>query len=151
MPSWRRILCPVDFSDASRAALELALDLAELPQQGGPAEVTIFHAYMLPPPPTATRDVYDVNFEANITAGLAKMREEARRAHPRLEIKLDTLMAPPSDGVLEYARRTEPDLIVIGAHGRTAIGDMLLGSVAAKVSRKARPTVITVRPAREAR
>ena len=46
MPSadWKRILCPIDFSDASRAALETAADLAT--RYG--ARVALFHAYPVP-------------------------------------------------------------------------------------------------------
>ena len=46
MPSadWKRILCPIDFSDASRAALETA---AELSRRYG-AKVALFHAYPVP-------------------------------------------------------------------------------------------------------
>ena len=41
---WKRILCPIDFSDASRAALETAADLAK--RQG--ATLWLFHAYPVP-------------------------------------------------------------------------------------------------------
>ena len=41
---WKKILCPVDFSDASRAALQVASELA----RRFDGEVTVFHAYPLP-------------------------------------------------------------------------------------------------------
>jgi hypothetical protein len=41
---WKKILCPIDFSDASRAALETA---AELAKRYG-ATVALFHAYPVP-------------------------------------------------------------------------------------------------------
>src|SRR5512137_2562604 len=41
---WKKILCPVDFSDASRSALQVASELA----RRFDGEVTVFHAYPLP-------------------------------------------------------------------------------------------------------
>src|SRR5512146_857964 len=41
---WKRICCPIDFSDASRAAMEVAADLA---RRGG-AELVLLHAYPIP-------------------------------------------------------------------------------------------------------
>src|SRR5690349_9221076 len=41
---WKRICCPVDFSDPSQSALETAARLA----RHFDAELTIFHAYQLP-------------------------------------------------------------------------------------------------------
>lgn len=38
-----------------------------------------------------------------------------------------------SDGILQVAKEEGCDLIVVGSHGRTGIGRMLLGSIAAKV------------------
>src|SRR6266545_318606 len=41
---WKRICCPIDFSDASRAAMEVAADLA---RRFG-AELVLLHAYPVP-------------------------------------------------------------------------------------------------------
>ena len=41
---WKRICCPIDFSDASRAAMEVAADLA---RRFG-AELVLLHAYPIP-------------------------------------------------------------------------------------------------------
>ena len=41
---FKRILCPVDFSDSSRAALDFAFSLA----QEGDAELTILHVFEWP-------------------------------------------------------------------------------------------------------
>ena len=41
---WKTICCPIDFSDASRAAMEVAVDLA---RRFG-ARLTLLHAYPVP-------------------------------------------------------------------------------------------------------
>lgn len=41
--------------------------------------------------------------------------------------------AYPQDGIIEAAKSRGADLIVMGSHGRSALGSLLLGSVAQKV------------------
>lgn len=50
----------------------------------------------------------------------------------------------PSAGILEYATEHEADLIVMGTHGRTGVGRVLLGSVAEQVVRNADVPVLAV-------
>lgn len=49
--------------------------------------------------------------------------------------------------IVRYAREHQVDLIVIGTHGRSALAQTLLGSVAERVVRNATCPVFTVRPA----
>ena len=51
----------------------------------------------------------------------------------------------PSLEIIRYAKDHEIDIIVMGTHGRTGVGHMLMGSVAEKVVRKAPCPVLTVR------
>ena len=51
----------------------------------------------------------------------------------------------PAQSILEVAERDKSDLIVIGTHGRSGLGHLLLGSVAEKVLRRAPCPVLTVR------
>jgi nucleotide-binding universal stress UspA family protein len=57
-----------------------------------------------------------------------------------------TREGPPFVRIIEYAKETEADIIVLGTHGRSALMQMLLGSVAERVVRKAPCPVLTVRP-----
>jgi nucleotide-binding universal stress UspA family protein len=50
--------------------------------------------------------------------------------------------------IVETARSEECDLIVVGTHGRSGIGHVLMGSVAEKVVRKAGCPVLAVRKPR---
>ena len=52
----------------------------------------------------------------------------------------------PPDGILSYAREIAADLIVIGTSGRAPGRGPWLGSVADRVIRRARCSVVTVRP-----
>jgi serine/threonine protein kinase len=56
----------------------------------------------------------------------------------------------PAAAILEFAKANRVDHIVIGAHHRSLLGD-LLGNVSAKVAAEAQCTVTVVRPARAGR
>ena len=51
----------------------------------------------------------------------------------------------PADAITEYAKSANIDLIVIGTHGRGAIAQILVGSVAERVVRTAGCPVLTVK------
>jgi len=51
----------------------------------------------------------------------------------------------PAEAIADYARREGIDLIVVGTHGRSAVAQLLVGSVAERVVRTAPCPVLTVR------
>src|SRR5262249_20179705 len=50
-----------------------------------------------------------------------------------------------AQAIVDYAAKADIDLIVVGTHGRGAIAQLLMGSVAERVVRTARCPVLTVR------
>ena len=71
------------------------------------------------------------------------MLARARKSGIRVEAKL--LEGVPAEQIVCMARRRDSDLIVIGTHGRTGLGRLLMGSVADRVLRFAPCPVLTVR------
>jgi nucleotide-binding universal stress UspA family protein len=59
--------------------------------------------------------------------------------------KANILVGPVAETIVAHAKKTHCDLIFIGTHGRTAAGNMLLGSVATKVMHIAAIPVLLVR------
>jgi nucleotide-binding universal stress UspA family protein len=55
------------------------------------------------------------------------------------------LTGAPAKRIVEHAGETHADLIVMGTHGRTGLGHLLLGSVAERVARTATCPVLTWR------
>jgi len=58
-------------------------------------------------------------------------------------------VAAPAEGdvagvIIHTAEETPCDLIVIGSHGKSRMTQLMIGSVAAEVTRKARCPVLTV-------
>jgi nucleotide-binding universal stress UspA family protein len=143
---WKRILCPIDFSDASRAALEQA---AELAKRYG-AKVALFHAYPVP-----GYTFPDGSFVAS-SKMLEELSEQARRHLLEwkeiaekmgiAQVEIGTAIGEPAHEILAFAKAQNADLLVLGTHGRTGIQHALMGSVAERVVRRATCPVLTVRP-----
>lgn len=55
------------------------------------------------------------------------------------------LRGSAADGILGVADREQVDLIVIGTHGRSGLGRLLMGSVAEAVVRRAKCPVLTIK------
>ena len=143
---WKRILCPIDFSDASRAALQVA---AELARRFG-AKVALFHAYPVP-----GYTFPDGSFVAS-TKMLEELADQARRHLEEWKaiatglgitsVETATAVGEPAYEIVAYAKDKAVDLVVVGTHGRTGLTHALMGSVAERVVRKAPCPVLSVRP-----
>ena len=143
----KHILVATDFSNCSKHALDVAVDLA----QAFDAELTLFHAWEIPS--------YSYGGELYIPGDLVTPIEEAAKA--QLERAKQALAAryakttamlrsgQPWEEVLSAAEASHADLIVIGTHGRRGLRRALLGSVAEKVVRTSAVPVLTVRGSTE--
>ena len=135
----KTILHPTDFSERSDLAFRLACWMAR--DYG--ARVIVLHVaeplptvsdvgMLIPPPPV----------------DLLSLREKldhlkARGGKAQVETLL--LQGTPADEILKVAENNKCDLILMGTHGRTGIGRLLMGSVAEQIVRKATCPVLTVK------
>ena len=71
-------------------------------------------------------------------------RETLEDHAERLIADIQILEGPPARVILAEARRINADLIVMGSHGHSAIGEAMLGSVAHQVTMKATVPVLLV-------
>lgn len=62
----------------------------------------------------------------------------------RLIADIQIIKGAPAKTILDEARRVNADLIVLGSHGHSAIGEAVLGSVAHKITMKATIPVLLV-------
>ena len=51
----------------------------------------------------------------------------------------------PAEAIAEFAATHKPDLIVMGSHGHSALGNMVLGSVASGVLARCKAPVLLIR------
>jgi len=145
-----RILCAVDFSDASLGALEYAISLAE----EADADLSLFHSIEVPPellehiPVPADFDVDQCHAAAR-AACLHRLRELIPPP-VRTYCQVDTVVAEGAAyrQVLRMAAEQKTDLIVMGVHGRGAVDVLVFGSNTARVIRAATCPVLIV-PRRE--
>jgi nucleotide-binding universal stress UspA family protein len=133
------ILHPTDFSDRSQYAFWLACALCR--DYG--ARLLVLHVASVP---------IVVYGEGVVPPDPEELRATARG-------QLDHLVVPHGDvraerrleqgdavtEILRVADEVHADLIVMGTHGRTGLGRLLMGSVAEQVVHKARCPVLTVK------
>lgn len=133
---WRRICCPVDFSEPARAGLAVAADLSR--RLG--CELVLLRT-------DAGQRVSDELPAPELRAAtLGSWRDEAERLGA-VRVTLAHAAGPPEVAIVEFAAAQGVDLIVMGTHGRVDRERMLTGSVAETVVRTATCAVLTVRPA----
>jgi nucleotide-binding universal stress UspA family protein len=148
MPVFQKILVPVDFSEASRRALEHALQLGKLCA----AQVELLHVWE--PPHYLTPDVMlsvpgwsavSVEEFSNREARKAVQifLEQADHASLALTTRIDA--GEPSATILRTAREGGYDLVVMGTHGHSRLHRFFLGSVAQRVVAESPVPVLTVR------
>jgi nucleotide-binding universal stress UspA family protein len=74
-----------------------------------------------------------------------------RPTNPAVRIERMYRDGPAPGVILDVAAESNADLIVMGTHGRTGIGRLVLGSVAEEILRKAPCPVLTVKAAAPAK
>lgn len=141
---FRRILCPVDLTEASAGALAAAAALA----RAHGADLTLLHVDTLPGGsipeallPTPSALATDLSGPAD--RPLLEWKAEAERlGAPRVAAFRSVGRA--AEEILALARRDRFDLVVMGTHGRRGLGHFVLGSVAEEVVRQAPCPVLTL-------
>ena len=133
--SFRKILCPTDFSEGSREALRLVVD-----KLGTDVQLLLIHVWQPPYVYGAEAGIPgNVIVETKTLAenALARWKGEAEQLGAR---RVSTVLATgsPWHEIVDLAQRDpEIDLIVMGTHGYTGLKHVLLGSVAEQVVRHA--------------
>lgn len=132
------ILHPTDFSERSEYAFRLACVLAR--DHG--ARLILVHVV---PPPVAHGEVVARRGPDGYYEQLE--RELARIQPPDPGIRVERRLEDGDPGIVivQLAREIPCDVIVMGTHGRTGLGRLLMGSVAEHVVRKSPCPVLTVK------
>ena len=139
------ILCAVDFSMGSRAALEYAISLAE----EADAHLTILNVIEVPPELQAHSGAAPFNVDAMHAEAEARALEQLRQLIPasvREYCHLHTAVAEGSAYrvIVRSAHERRCDLIVMGVQGRGAVDRFVFGSNTDRVIRAASCPVLTV-------
>jgi nucleotide-binding universal stress UspA family protein len=139
----QKIVVGVDFSPASQRAVDHALMLA---RRCG-ASLTLVHVATVPPPAhLKPDDSWAALLRERLSADRARLAElRERLAGQPVELSQVIVDGEPDPGLADAARELGADLVVVGTHGRTGLGRLLLGSVAEKTIRLASSSVLVAR------
>jgi len=129
---YHHVVVATDFSNSSRHALEAALRF--FPGQ----DLTLFHAYEAPlaalaglaGDPSAYQQEYGRAAARECETFLESVDKPAGGWHPQKVL----IEYGAADRLLhDYVRDNDVDLVVLGTHGRSALFEVLLGSVAKRI------------------
>ena len=122
---YTRVVAASDFSASSKHALDTIIDL--LPD----TQPIVFHAFDVP-----FLGMMDAQRDEVLTRGQAEATSVAQEflrsaGHPALSVVI--AHGDPAERLREYADTHDTDLIVIASHGRSALYQVLIGSVARRI------------------
>lgn len=139
-----RIHCPTDFSENAEHALNYGLELARKFN----ATIHLHHivqvpymavAYEIGPDVAAAREMAENEGRRRLEKRVEELEQEGVRIEAHLTV------GTPFVDIVTLAREKDIDLIVIGTHGWGALKQILLGSTAERVVRKAPCPVLTIK------
>lgn len=128
MQTFGHILFPVDFSDRCQASKPLVTSWA----QRFNAKLTLLHTIQIPISAYGGPDGYPIIIDIpGIEAGARDRLAQFEVDLPVVERKVK--VGDPALEIIQYAEKSDVDLIMMPTHGYGPFRSMLLGSVAAKV------------------
>ena len=133
----RLILCPTDFSPAAAAAFDVACTLA----RAHGARVEVLHVAA----PVASFGDVVASQEEGFRDDVRDRLNYVQSSDPAVGVTHVLLEGKPAEVILDVAQGHGSDLIVMGTHGRSGIGRLVLGSVAEMVLRNAPCPVLSVK------
>ena len=156
-----RILVAYDGSDHARVALA-DLVRAGLPRQGEALIVSVGDVWVSPS--SSIKEIAGTALTSRRVAAAivqvqtqaSKVLEEARELtgeasllvkadFPQWNVRAEALVGTPSLALIQKADKWDADLVVVGSHGRSALGRFFLGSVSKKVATESHCSVRVAR------
>lgn len=137
MITYRKILLATDFSDQARAALAAAVRLARRDE----AQLHVVHVEVV-----ALQGIGTFNDAAipDYIRSISQVGGGDLSLNHRDTVVKVVRDRTEAAGILRYAAEQDVDLIVLGTHGRGAVAEMLMGSVAQAVAHDAPVSVMVV-------
>jgi nucleotide-binding universal stress UspA family protein len=153
-----KVLVPIDGSRHAHAALQTALELAEV--HGSELEILHVTSYSETYAPMETEpiggageassppewiDEYMTKLRANDEKMLSQALEEAEKLHPGLKLASKLLWGRPGKAIVSEAEEGGFDLVVIGSRGLGGLAGLVLGSVSQHVVNESKVPVLVVK------
>lgn len=135
------ILHPTDFSRYSDSAFRVACMVA----RDCGARLVVVH--VVPPPVFVYGEGVMLPDPEAFKAPARQQLSQLAAQDARISVEHRLMEGDPGAEIARAASDLHADLIVIGTHGRTGLGRLLMGSVAEQVMRKAPCPVLSVKSA----
>ena len=144
MSNVQTILVPLDFSDHSSRAFEMAVALAKALR----AKLELLHCYQLNPGALSPYSMvlpegFDREARQAAAECLSRWRDKATAEGVETNSNLSAMV--PSLAIAETAVELGCDLVVMGTRGLSGLKHVLMGSVAERTVRSAPCPVLTVK------
>ena len=141
-----RILIGYDGSEYADAAID-DLRRAGLPREATAVVLSVIESWSLAPSGFELMEDMDemIQIKATSRRGAARVKS----LMPEWEIEPEIAVGSPGSVILEKSEVWNPDLIVVGSHGRTAAGRIFFGSASLKLAHEAHCTVRVARARHE--
>lgn len=134
----KNIIAAIDYSDVTPAVIEAASAQA----RAFDAELHLVHVW----DPEASHDTgYGALPSLAINVSDERLAEEKDRIEAEAKRLADTglrcagtlVIGHPSTAIIKYATESGGDLVIVGSHGHTALGSLIMGSCSSALVRKA--------------
>ncbi len=151
-----KILIGYDGSACSEAALD-DLETAGLPEEAEAVVMSVSEVWLSPPPENENLTVYAMDLQTHPrsfkayatnakTAGEAETfakhaQSRLQKMFPAWRVTAEANYGSPTWEIITKANEIKADLIVVGSHGRSAVGRFFLGSISNKVLSEAHCSV----------
>lgn len=144
------IVVGIDYSEASQAAFDAAVRIAQTRSSGPLHAVSVLGGYDPMGKMELAYESHHLNLDAEKSKLSAHVNAELERylsEHGGAEVRIEphVLAGPAAKEIARVASQVRADLVVVGSHGRRGVKRMVLGSVAEEVLRVARCPVLVMR------
>ena len=145
--SYRRVVVPIDMTDASAHALRAALALRLI----GEAGATLLHGFFA----AAKGQMLVAGLELGaISEHVANERQAKTNELTKFLVEKDLVgrwqfrieEGGPMEIIAKAVEQLQPDLLVMGTHGRTGLAKALIGSITEEVLRTVSVDILVVPP-----
>ena len=135
---FEKVLIPTDFSEYAQKTLECVGDIP------GVKEVVLLH--VVDADYLSKRGLAQEPYLQNVRIRLEEQKKQLADSGLKVRVKVDvTSGGDVSYAILETVNKEKANLIVMGAHGKSLIEGILLGSVATNVLRYGKTNVLIMR------
>lgn len=139
---YKKILIPVDGSDASYRAFKEAVSIAKQ-NDSELIVLNVLDDFVRFGNPGASMRLYD-DMRADALSVLESYKAEAKEAGLE-NVTIEIIKGDARYGIVEFADTAKADLVVVGATGKGAIERAMMGSVSEYVVRNVKSHVLVIK------